>query len=54
MHITWTLLRQAGYGARDTTLVDVADRCLPQTAEQLAWLTMTMKAEAPQTLLVAQ
>jgi hypothetical protein len=52
--ITWTLIRQAGQGARDPDLLHVVDRCAPQTAAQLAWLRMRMMAAAPQTLLVAR
>lgn len=51
--ITWTLVGQAGHGARDRELLDAVGRCAPQTTEQLAWLRMRMKAAAPQTLLVA-
>ena len=51
--ITWTLIAQAGYGARDRPLLDVVARCAPATETQLAWLRMRMKAEAPQALLVA-
>lgn len=51
--ITWTLVGQAGHGARDQDLLHVVDRCAPQTTAQLAWLRMRMKAAAPQTLLVA-
>lgn len=52
--ITWTLVRQAGQGARDRDLLQVVDRCAPQTAAQLAWLRMRMMAAAPQTLLVVR
>ena len=51
--ITWTLVGQAAYGARDGNLIHVVEDCAPQTAAQLAWLRMRMKAAAPQTLLVA-
>jgi hypothetical protein len=51
--ITWTLVRKASQGARDRDLLDVADRCAPQTTAQLAWLRMRMIAAAPQTLPVA-
>jgi hypothetical protein len=51
--ITWTLVSQAGQGARDRELLHVVDRCAPQTTTQLAWLRMRMGAAAPQTLLVA-
>lgn len=51
--VTWTLIGQAAHGARDHDLLAVVDRCSPQTAAQLDWLRMRMKAAAPQTLLVA-
>lgn len=51
--ITWTLIAQAGYGARDRALLDVVARCAPATEAQVAWLRMRMKAAAPQALLVA-
>lgn len=51
--VTWTLVGQAAQGARDRDLLGVVERCGPETAGQLSWLRMRMKATAPQTLLVA-
>jgi len=51
--LTWTLARQAAYGARDRDLIATADRCIPVTASHLAWLRTHLSAAAPQTLLVA-
>jgi hypothetical protein len=50
---TWTLIGQAAQGARDRELIELTSGCHPETGAQLAWLRMRMKAEAPQTLLVA-
>jgi len=51
--ITWTLVGQAAYGARDRRLISVVLECTPQVVAQLDWLRMRMKSAAPQTLLVA-
>lgn len=51
--ITWTLVGQAAYGARDRELIDIVERCDREMAAQLAWLRMRMRAAAPQALLVA-
>lgn len=53
VEITWTLVDQAGYGARDEELIGLATRGGRELAAQLAWLRMRMRAAAPQTLLVA-
>ncbi|HLI51934.1 MAG TPA: hypothetical protein VKU87_09060 [Thermomicrobiaceae bacterium] len=53
VEITWTLIGQAAYGARDRALIDLVARCRPEIDAQLAWLRMRMQAAAPQTLLVA-
>jgi hypothetical protein len=50
---TWTLTSQAAQAARDQDLIDVVSDAGHQTTAQLAWLRMRMKADAPQTLLVA-
>lgn len=52
--ITWTILGQAGQGARDHELLDVVGRCEQQTATQMAWLRTRMSQAAPQALLVAE
>ena len=53
LDIAWTVVGQAGQGARDRELLDVVARCEGQTSQQLAWLTTRMQAAAPQALLVA-
>jgi hypothetical protein len=50
---TWTIVVPAAHGARDASLIRIADECAPQTAQQLAWLRARMRAAAAQTLLVA-
>lgn len=51
--ITWTVVGQAAYGARDEELLAVVRRCEGETAIQLKWLRTRMKAAAPQALVVA-
>jgi hypothetical protein len=53
LDMAWTVVGQAGKGARDTELVDTVDRCAAQTSTQMSWITTRMKAAAPQALLVA-
>lgn len=47
----WTVLLQAGRGAHDRELVEVATTASGGTARQLAWLTTRIKEAAPQALL---
>lgn len=49
----WTMVDQAGQGARDHDLISAVRQCASQTSHQLSWLTTRMKAAAPQALLVA-
>ena len=49
----WQLVGQAALGARDAELVELTSLCPARAKAQLAWLTMRMKADAAQTLLVA-
>lgn len=51
--ITWVLVGQAAYGARDRELIALVGECSPQVVAQVDWLRMRMKSAAPQTLLVA-
>jgi hypothetical protein len=51
--ITWTAVKQAGAGLRDTELVDVVEKCEGETTVQLSWLSTRMKQAAPQVLIVA-
>ncbi|WP_336026510.1 hypothetical protein [Geodermatophilus sp. FMUSA9-8] len=50
---TWTVLLQAGLGARDRELQGVARSCQDETSRQLAWLVTHLKQVAPQALLAA-
>jgi len=51
--ITWTLVGQAGQGARDREVIEAVSRCEHETTGQLAWLRTRAKAAAPQALLVS-
>jgi hypothetical protein len=51
--ITWTVVGQAAFGARDTDLLKVVNQCEHETAIQLKWLRSRMKQAAPQALVVA-
>jgi hypothetical protein len=52
--VVWTLIGQAGQGARDDELQQVVQRCEGETAIQLRWLLTRMKQAAPQALVVAR
>ncbi|MDO3701433.1 hypothetical protein Q3W71_07035 [Micromonospora sp. C28SCA-DRY-2] len=52
--ISWTVVGQAAYGARDEDLLGVVKRCEGETAIQLKWLRTRMKQAAPQALVVAE
>ena len=51
--ITWTAVKQAAMGLRDTELVAAVERCEGDTGVQLAWLTTRLKQAAPQALIAA-
>lgn len=51
--ITWTMIKQAAQGLRDTELLDVVTDCDGQISTQLKWLQTRMKQAAPQALIVA-
>ncbi|MDQ0756405.1 hypothetical protein [Arthrobacter sp. B3I4] len=51
--ITWTLVKQAGQGLRDTELLAVVGKCDAQTSTHLKWLQTRMKQAAPQALIAA-
>lgn len=51
--ITWTIVGQAARALPDVDLLHVVSSCGSETARQLAWLTTSMKAAAPQALIVA-
>jgi hypothetical protein len=48
---TWTVIRQAAQGLRDTELIDVCDHASRQNSRQLSWLNTRLKAAAPQPLI---
>lgn len=52
--ISWTVVGQAAYGARDEELLGVVKSCEQETAIQLKWLRTRMKQAAPQALVVAE
>lgn len=54
LDIAWTVVGQAGKGARDEELVDVVDRCENDTKAQIKFLKTRLKQAAPQALLVAE
>lgn len=50
---TWTVVSQGAQGLRDRELLTIAQDSMAETARQLTWLEMRMKAAAPQALIVA-
>jgi len=52
LDIAWTMVGQAGQGARDQEVLEVVGSCEKETNAILQWLTTRMKAAAPQALLV--
>lgn len=53
LDIAWTMVDQAGQGARDREVLDVVAACRADTTLQISWLKTRMKQAAPQALLVA-
>ena len=53
LDIAWTMVGQAGQGARNQEVIDVVAQCDGQITTQLAFLKTRMKQAAPQALLVA-
>ncbi|MGK3647180.1 hypothetical protein [Pseudarthrobacter enclensis] len=52
--VTWTVVKQAGQGLRDTGLLDIVASCDGQTTTQLKWLQTRIKQAAPQALIAAE
>ena len=50
--LDWELLAQTAQALQDTTLLEVAQRCHPQTLRQLRWANAKLKETSPQ--LMAQ
>jgi hypothetical protein len=53
LDIAWTIVGQAGQGARDQEVIDIAARCEGDIATQVEFLQTRLKQAAPQALLVA-
>jgi hypothetical protein len=53
LDMAWTMVGQAGKGARDEELIGIVARCEGQVSTQLTWIRTRMKSAAPQALLVA-
>jgi hypothetical protein len=51
--ITWTVVKQAGQGLRDSELLAIVATCDGQTGTQLKWLQTRIKQAAPQALIAA-
>lgn len=49
--ITWTVVKQAGQGLRDSELLTIVANCDGQTSTQLRWLQTRIKQAAPQALI---
>jgi len=49
--VDWELLAQAAQGVRDTELLDLAQRCHPQTLRQARWANAQLKEKATQILV---
>jgi hypothetical protein len=54
LDMAWTMVAQAGQGARDKDLLAVVSSCEGETKTQISWLKTRMKQAAPQALLVAK
>ena len=53
LDMAWTMVGQAGQGARDQEILDVVGSCESETKLQISWIKTRMKQAAPQALLVA-
>jgi hypothetical protein len=49
--VDWELLAQAAQGVRDTELLDVVQKCHPQTLRQARWANAQLKEKATQILV---
>jgi hypothetical protein len=48
--VDWELLAQGAQGAKEKELLDVAERCHPQTLRQARWANSYLKVTSPQVL----
>lgn len=51
MSLDWELLAQAAQGARRRALLELAERCHPQTLRQVRWANARLKESATQALM---
>ena len=49
--LDWELLAQGAQAVKDTDLVDVTQRCHPQTLRQMKWANAMLKTLSPQVLV---
>jgi hypothetical protein len=49
--LDWELLAQAAQGAKDLELLELAERCHPDTLRQMRWANAKLKESATQALL---
>ena len=49
--LDWELLAQAAQGARKADLLELAERCHPQTLRQMRWANGMLKEAATQVLV---
>lgn len=49
--IDWVLLAQGAQAARDGELLELTERCHPETLQQMSWANTMLKELAPQVLL---
>jgi hypothetical protein len=48
--VDWELLAQGAQGAKEKELLDLAERCHPQTLRQATWANSYLKVTSPQVL----
>ncbi len=51
MSLDWELLAQAAQGARKRELLELAERCHPDTLRQMRWANAKLKESATQALV---
>jgi hypothetical protein len=54
VEITWTMVKQAAQGLKDSELLQVVQRCDGETSTQVRWLRTRMKQAAPQALVAGR
>lgn len=49
--LDWEILAQAAQGAKEKELLELAERCHPETLRQVRWANSKLKVSSPQVLL---